>query len=70
MKSKKIIQFFGEEVAVEDLEKRVKRIWREEGNLQKDMKSMEIYVKIEEKKCYYIINESVSGKFELTAWNF
>ena len=67
MKSKKIIQFFGEEVAVEDLEKRVKKIWREEGNLQKDMKSMEIYVKIEEKKCYYIINESVSGKFELTA---
>ena len=67
MKSKKIIQFFGEEVIVEDLEKRVKKIWREDGNLQKDMKSMEIYVKIEERKCYYIINESISGKFELTA---
>jgi len=67
MKSKKIIQFYGEEVVVEDLEKRVKKIWREEGNLQKDMKSMEIYVKIEEKKCYYIINENISGKFELIA---
>jgi len=67
MKSKKIIQLYGEEVVVEDLEKRVKKIWREEGNLQKDMKSMEIYVKIEEKKCYYIINENISGKFELIA---
>jgi len=67
MKSKEIIQFFGKEVIVKDLEQRIKEIWREEGNLQKDIKSMDIYVKIEENKCYYIINESISGKFELTA---
>jgi hypothetical protein len=67
MKVKKVIQFSGKEVILKELEQRVKEIWREEGNLQKDIKSMEIYVKIEENKCYYVINENISGKFDLTA---
>jgi hypothetical protein len=67
MKSKKIIQFSGKEVVFNDLEQRVKEIWREEGKLQKDIKSMEIYVKIEENRCYYVINQNILGKFELTA---
>jgi len=67
MKSKKIVQFLGKEVVFEELEHRVKEIWREDGNLQKDLKSLEIYVKIEENSCYYVINENVSGKFELIA---
>jgi hypothetical protein len=67
MNSKKIIQFSGKEVILKDLEQRVKEIWREDGNLQKDIKSMEIYVKIEENKCYYVINENTWGDFELTA---
>ncbi|MCJ7690956.1 MAG: DUF6465 family protein [Clostridiaceae bacterium] len=67
MKAKRIIQFSGQEVILGELEQRVKEMWRERGNLQKDIKSMEIYVKIEENKCYYVINETVSGKFELTA---
>ncbi|MEK6264959.1 MAG: DUF6465 family protein [Clostridium sp.] len=67
MKSNKIIQFYGKEVTLKDLEQKVKKIWREEGKLQKDIKSMEIYVKIDENRCYYVINENVSGKFELTA---
>ena len=67
MNSKKIIQFSGKEVILKDLEQRVKEIWREDGNLQKDIKSMEIYVKVEENKCYYVINENTWGDFELTA---
>ena len=67
MNSKKIIQFSGKEVILKDLEQRVKEIWREYGNLQKDIKSMEIYVKIEENKCYYVINENTWGEFSLTA---
>lgn len=67
MNSKKIIQFSGKEVILKDLEQRVKEIWREDGNLQKDIKSMEIYVKIEENRCYYVINENTWGDFELTA---
>ena len=67
MKSNKIIQFNGKEVALNELEGKVKKIWRDGGKLQKDIKSMEIYVKIEENKCYYVINEDVLGKFELTA---
>jgi hypothetical protein len=65
MKAKRIIQFSGKEVIIGELEQKVKKIWREGGNLQKDIKSMEIYVKIEENKCFYVINETVIGKFEL-----
>jgi hypothetical protein len=65
MKAKRIIQFSGKEVVFGELEQKVKEIWREGGNLQKDIKSMEIYVKIEESKCFYVINETVIGKFEL-----
>lgn len=67
MKSNKIIQFNGKEIALKDLEQKVKKIWREAGRLQKDIKSLELYVKIEENNCYYVINENVLGKFELTA---
>jgi hypothetical protein len=67
MKSNKIIQFYGKEITLKDLEQKVKKIWREGGKLQKDMKSMELYVKIDENRCYYVINENISGKFELTA---
>ncbi|MGH4120295.1 DUF6465 family protein [Clostridium sp.] len=67
MKAKRIIQFSGKEIILGELEQKVKEIWRESGNLQKDIKSMEIYVKIEENKCYYVVNETVSGKFELIA---
>ena len=66
MKAKRIIQFSGKEVILEELERKVKELWKEKGNLQKDIKSMEIYVKIEENKCYYVINGTVSNKFELT----
>jgi hypothetical protein len=65
MKVKRIIQFSGKEVIMGELEQKVKEVWRESGNLQKDIKSMEIYVKNEEGKCFYVINESVKGKFEL-----
>lgn len=67
MKSKKVVQFFGNEVAIEELEKKIKNIWRQEGKLQKDLKSLEIYVKVEENKCYYVINDNITGKFDLTA---
>jgi hypothetical protein len=66
MKVKRIIQLSEKEVIFSELEQKVKEIWREMGNLQKDIKSMEIYVKIEEDKCYFVINETTKGKFELT----
>lgn len=67
MKPIRIIQFYGNEVTLKELEQKVKKIWREEGKFQKDIKSMELYVKIEENRCYYVINKNTSGKFELTA---
>lgn len=66
MKAKRSIQFSGKEVILEELERKVKELWKEKGNLQKDIKSMEIYVKVEENKCYYVINGTVSNKFDLT----
>ena len=66
MKVKRIIQLSEKEVNLSELEQKVKDIWREMGKLQKNIKTMEIYVKIEEDKCYYVINETTKGKFDLT----
>ena len=62
MKTKKTIQFNGKDVTLEDVEVKIKDIWRQDGNLQKDIKSMELYIKPEENMCYYVINDTVKGR--------
>lgn len=63
MKTRACIQYMGDEILIEDLEKRVKQIWKEGGKLAKDLITLEIYLKVEENKCYYVINKTVTGDF-------
>lgn len=65
MKTTKLLQFGGKEVLIDDLELKIKEIWKQGGKLQKDLKKLDIYIKTEENKCYYVINNSLSGSFEL-----
>lgn len=65
MKVKSYLQFYGKELELDSLEKRVKAIWKEQGKLQKDIKMLEVYIKIEENMCYYIINQDIKGNFPL-----
>ncbi len=63
MKVRTSIQFREADVCVNDFEKRIKQIWKDGGNLAKDLNTIDIYFKVEENKCYYVINGNVTGDF-------
>ena len=55
----------GEKFDLNNYQDTVKDIWKEEGNRIKDITSIEIYVKPEEKMCYYVVNADNKGQFEI-----
>lgn len=60
------IQFAGKEYTTEQLVQIAKDVW--EHDLQKnpaDFKEVKLYVKPEEAKAYYVINETESGSFAI-----
>jgi len=59
------VELNGEQTDCKKLSDIVKEIWKSEGNLVKDLDSVEIYFKPEEKKCYYVINGTSKGEFEI-----
>jgi len=65
MKIEYYVELNGVQTDCKNLSDIVKEIWKSEGNLVKDLNSMEIYFKPEEKMCYYVINGDNQGKFEI-----
>ena len=60
------IQFAGKEYTTEQLVKIAKDVW--EFDLKKDpadFKEVQLYVKPEEAKAYYVINSTETGSFEI-----
>ncbi|MCL2235381.1 MAG: DUF6465 family protein [Defluviitaleaceae bacterium] len=66
MKINYFVELMGKRVGCKDLSDTVKDIWKAEGNPSKNLKSMEIYYKPEEKMCYYVINGENQGGFQTT----
>jgi hypothetical protein len=62
MKVNTYVQYHGKEIQTADLEKRVKEIWRAEGHTIKEIESLALYFKVDENACYYVVNETFSGK--------
>lgn len=50
------VQFGEKEVTYTDMVNRIKAMWKEQGKREVSMKSLELYVKPEESKVYYVIN--------------
>ncbi|MDD5993726.1 MAG: DUF6465 family protein [Clostridiales bacterium] len=50
------VQFGEKEVSYTDMVNRIKEMWKEKGKREVSMKSLELYVKPEESKVYYVIN--------------
>lgn len=67
MKVNQYLQYHGKEIQMTELEKRVKDAWKEQGNLVKDLQTIDLYVKVEENTCYYVVNGSVSGSIPVEA---
>ena len=58
------VQYGGREVAYTDLVNRVKEMWKEQGKRETSLKSLNIYVKPDEFKAYYVINEEITGEID------
>lgn len=60
-KSRLFVQFKGHELEEKEIIAAVKQKWKEAGNMVKDLKELDLYVKPEEGKVYYRINGEFSG---------
>ncbi len=58
------VQFGGREVSYTELVNRVKDMWKAEGKRETSLKSLNIYVKPEEFKAYYVINDKITGELD------
>ncbi len=57
MKTKVFVQYFGHQVADEELIQKAKEYWKQAGNKIKDIKTLDLYVKPEDFSVYYSINQ-------------
>lgn len=65
-KSTVTVQFSGKSYTPEDWVKSAKDVWEYDLNRKpEDFKSVELYVKTEENKVYYVINGEVEGNFNI-----
>ena len=54
-------EFSNKKVEQQEIIDRIKSWWKGQGYLLKDLKELAVYLKIEEKRAYYVINDSVTG---------
>lgn len=60
------LQFSGKSYTEDDLIKIAKDVWKYDlGNKSADFKSVELYVKPEESRAYYVINGETTGSFAI-----
>ena len=64
-KDEVFVQFAGEEYAVEDVMDKAKAAYIAEGHRASAIKSVRLYIKPEERKAYYVINDKAAGCIEL-----
>jgi hypothetical protein len=65
MKSSLFVEFSGRQTDDKALLKSAKDVWTGSGKAVKDLKSVELYLKPAESKCYYVFNESDKGSFDV-----
>lgn len=59
------VQYGSKEVSYTDLITRIKDMWKEQGKRETSLKSLNVYVKPEEFKAYYVINDGkVTGEID------
>lgn len=65
MKMNFCIQYQGKEYKEQDIVDKIKQQWKNEGNKIGDMKTLDIYLKVEEGKAYYVVNGEISKELQL-----
>ena len=64
-KQQLILQYDGQEVDLSAIDANVKQIWKDAGKKMTELASLNIYVKPQEAKAYYVINDEVEGAIDL-----
>lgn len=59
-------QFSQHQVEQQEIIFRIKNKWKAQGNRMEDLKDLVVYLKTEENKAYYIINNHIKGN--VAAW--
>lgn len=60
------IQYMGKEAGKDEIMTRIHKSWTEEfGKKASDMKSLDLYIKMDEGIVYYVINDDFPGKIEI-----
>lgn len=65
MKEQILLQVNGNDISIDSLPKSVKQWWKAEGKIVKDIQKLDLYVKPEENKCYFVINDETKGSIDL-----
>lgn len=66
VKTKIELQYAEKNISYDDIVKKAKEFWTLElGNKAEDLKSLDLYVKPEENRVYYVANGKETGSFEL-----
>ncbi|MDR0958609.1 MAG: DUF6465 family protein [Clostridiales bacterium] len=65
MKSELFVEFNGNKTADKTLIEVAKKEWVNEGKLVKDIKTITLYFKPDERTCYYVINNDFKGNFQI-----
>ena len=64
-KDEVFVQFAGEEYSVEEVMEKAKAAYIAEGHRAAAIKSVRLYIKPEERKAYYVINDKAAGSIDL-----
>ena len=65
IKQQLILQFDGNDVDLSAIEANVKQEWKDAGRKLSDIATLDIYVKPQEGKAYYVVNKEVEGSVDL-----
>ncbi|SEQ55706.1 hypothetical protein SAMN02910369_02013 [Lachnospiraceae bacterium NE2001] len=65
MKQNVYVEFFGEQVDQAEVVAAAKKIWTDAGNKPADLKKLEVYIKPEDDRVYYVFNGTETGSFPI-----
>lgn len=60
-----VLQFNGKEFDLGAVEANVKKDWKDSGKKLSEIVDLDIYVKPEEARVYYVVNKEVEGSVDL-----
>ena len=64
MKVNAYVEYYGKQVHENTMIADVKKAWKKSGHKIGEIKTLDLYIKPEESKVYYVINETESGSVE------